>query len=543
MSFARSAEKYFHKPDVHKLLQGVADQDSLVIYVGAGASIDRTGLSWRGLVTRLLEDHIGDKSERQFITNAYTTMEAASVACEMELEKHGRRKNDMIREKVRKLLYAEQVWQRGNIMTALVELAAQFASDGKETHIITTNYDDYLEKEIKILRQALGKSQPVIPGFDVKVVKHNHRNSRNFDIDQEVAKYTAPNSLVYVHGRVPERGGGDEAPVLSEVDYIGSQRLTSAILVKLFKSKSVLVVGSSLTDPPLLDALAKTPHSKSEEKSGKRKRVAVMPLQGINLPESLPGGREGEKLIEQYWGKAEIRMRQFDIEGTFPDFYGQVAQFLTEVRVCTDIRSSGISYHESDKRYGKRLTDWWSAWYAGRRGGVGVDESVARENLAQSQVRHHETLRAAVEEIGTILGVDESEKLKIEVWLRWDPDNRQLKVWASSTGTWADIDITHSADIAANSSYASVRAFCVGRPQIYKTENESHRWPTHLCVPLVTGKGTNYELPVGVISLASMLMSADQNASGISKIGTWNGRLVEEAVLKLREVGLSLVTA
>lgn len=45
MSFARSAEPFFGDSGTYTLIEHIANQRSLVIYAGAGVTIDRDGMS------------------------------------------------------------------------------------------------------------------------------------------------------------------------------------------------------------------------------------------------------------------------------------------------------------------------------------------------------------------------------------------------------------------------------------------------------------------------------------------------------------------
>ena len=100
-----------------------------------------------------------------------------------------------------------------------------------------------------------------------------------------------------------------------------------------------------------------------------------------------------------------------------------------------------------------------------------------------------------------------------------------------------------NAEIRADSKYASVRAFCLGRPEIYATEGESNRCRTHLCVPVRIHNGAG-DLLVGVISLASMRqMDARTSGDQSTEIAPRNGQKVDAVVALLREVGAGIVAA
>jgi hypothetical protein len=527
VSFSRSDRPYFSQSEVHQIIQRIASQKSVVIYAGAGVSIDRTGVSWRELVNRLLEDHVPDRATRRAIMETYTPLEAASIACQMYSDMHGAAWMRKVINKLRTLLYSEKTWQRGNLVTTIVELAAVFAERGINVQIVTTNYDSFLEGELQILNLArVGMAKPEI--FFESVLVH-HGKGPHADPESEKLKYLRPTEVIlHLHGYVPEDNSGEAPVILSEVDTIDSQTLTSAILSDLFQHNAVIMVGASLIDPPLLSALARSIRTADEKIRKQRLRVAILPLQGIDFSRVLRGDAQQDKrAIEDYERKAKIRMKQFDVTATFPDFYSQVPQLLREVQVCLDQCLTGPPYENSPARYIARLDRWWQGWY---------EKRVA--SLSDCQTADHERLRAELAKIRATLEVEADEIMKIEVWLRWDPKQaRKLTLWASSTGTWTDFASMRNAEIQADSKYASVRAFCLGRPEIYATEGESNRWRTHLCVPVRIHNGAG-DLLVGVISLASMRqLDADQS----TEIAPRNGQKVDAVVALLREAGAGIV--
>ncbi|HEX4701415.1 MAG TPA: SIR2 family protein, partial [Pseudonocardiaceae bacterium] len=321
---------------MHQIIQQLAGQKSVVIYAGAGVSIDRTGVSWRELVNRLLEDHVPDRDTRRTIMETYTPLEAASIACQMYSDMHGDAWMRKVVNKLRTLLYSEKTWQRGNLVTTIVELAAVFAERGISVQIVTTNYDSFLEGELQILNLArVGKAKQEI--FFESVLVH-HGKGPHTDPESEKLKYLRPTEVIlHLHGYVPEDNSGEAPVILSEVDTIDSQTLSSAILSDLFQHNAVIMVGASLSDPPLLSALARSIRTADEKARKQRLRVAILPLQGIDFSRVLHGDAEQEKrAIEDYERRAKIRMKQFDVTATFPDFYSQVPQLLREVQVCLD---------------------------------------------------------------------------------------------------------------------------------------------------------------------------------------------------------------
>lgn len=533
MPFMRSDTAFFHQEDAHRIIEKVAEQDSLVVYAGAGVSIDRTGLSWPSLVEQMMKDHIPEADVRQVIMSSNSSLQAATIVSQMYRSRSGEKDaTHVIVNKLRTLLYAGRAWQRGELAMSIVQLIAELSNKDKPFRVVTTNYDAFIEDEIRVLnarRRKLG-----MQGIKLtrSVVNPAHFPDK-FDIDE----YTTPGRLVYLHGHVSRsveddekvdgRGlhrkadGADKGVTLSEVDYRMSHAPSSAILEDLFEKSSVLIVGSSLTDPPLLNALAKVTNGREVESRNKYLRVAIMPLQGLGIH------KQDSRLINTMKKNVTLRMEQFGVKVLFPDFYSQVPQFLNEVRICSEQCSSTRPYAGpwSPIRYESRLTSWWKEWWDSRC-----------QKLVESQKMDHDTLRDELSEIEHQLG-GEGEVIKLEIWLRWEPSGskRQLKLWASSIGTWPHLQSMRLADIEAESNIFSVRSFCLGRPEIYATNNESDRWLTYLCVPIRIGSYEN-DLPVGVISLASMTKMED------SRVNASYGDQIVNITNAIRKIGCKIAT-
>jgi hypothetical protein len=521
MPFSRSEPPFFYQSDLPGVIERLASQEALVVYAGAGVSIDRTGLSWAGLVNSLLKPYMenyesdSDGRKRAAIMDTNTPLQAASIVCEKYAQHSGDEWRAEIVAQLRTLLYVTTTWQRGELISAIVRLAAAFFGLGRNVYIVTTNYDEFMQREAESLVQA----NSINLELTTSVVDHNLQ-----DKVADVREHTRPYQVVHVHGHVPKSSSnGTQDIILSELDYIRSQPLSSLILTELFAKSSVLILGSSLTDQPLLEALAKTA-SHRQAAPVRRFRLAVTALQSLKLPDDTP------RIIEAVQDSIRLRMKQFDTDVIFPDFYCQIPQLLTEVQVCmtrTDQRRP-YSGESSPVRYGQRLEKWWSAWYRSRH---------KQGQLRRRQQDDHEYLEQQLQDIRGTLHI-ENEVLKLEIWIRWEPGrtSRHLRLWASSTGTSPDIATMRWAEIAADSSNASVQAFCLGRPEIYPTYADdtqsltSDRWNTYLCVPIRIGD-EGVELPVAVVSLASMKMKEN------SKINEGNGVALDGAVRKMLEIG------
>lgn len=469
---------YLERADTIEHIEQLAAQDRVIIYAGSGVSIDKTGMNWPTLVQSLM-DRVGDLELQTF-----SPLESASIVKQLLLKEYGEERiNSKLAEELRRLLYPSQMWRQAELPHAVMRLIAELHSQGRDYHVFTTNYDDFLERQKVLLDVRSQEEQGVALALESVALDYDVDISDKADLRAQVDRYTscdpARRLLVHLHGYVPQDPAyGATFVTFSEVDYARSYRLSAEVLEQVLREHSMLVIGSSLTDPPLLNALAKTAE---DAKARGLTRLAIMPLQGLWVP------LDDEKRTAAMCKNIHDRMEHFEVEVTFPDFYAQTAQLLTEIRVAARERREGRTYAGSAAEHRIRLARWWSAWREERAG-----------DWASANHRDHETLLARLRKLQKDFKVSR-ETMKLEVWIRWEPGpaSRALKLWASSTGTWPDERSMPMATIGNNSQYVSVQTFCLGRPGVHVTATD--RWRTYLSVPIWIG-----DLPVAVISLASM---------------------------------------
>lgn len=486
-------QPYFQRDDVLRSIEQIAEQRSLVIYAGAGVSIDKTGLAWPDLVDKLMIGCV-DPSLYEIVRKD-NPLQSASIVKQMYIKSFGvDRANMRIAEELRTLLYPSQIWERAELAHAVVRLAAQLQDHRKggrkKVGIVTTNYDDFLEQQVVSIdtdRERNGERltalKTTVPDYEVEI--ENVRELR-----RQVQRFTAEGQILHLHGYVSQDPAEPLSTVtFSEVDYARSYRLSAEILEQLLRAHSLLVIGTSLTDPPLLRALART----REEAAHKGLlRIATVPLQSLNVSVG------DTSLVKDIQQNLVDRMDHFGVEVTCPDFYSQVTQLLTEIRICASELDRGGSYVGSPVQYGNRLRAWWTSWKASR-----YDSSAKDNHWEEANRRDHALLLRRLVELQEKFGLV-GELMKLEIWIRWEPStsNRYLKLWASSTGTWPDEKSMRKEMISSTSEYASVITFCRGRPDILL--GTERRWRKYLCVPVKIGAQQGHDLPVAVISLASM---------------------------------------
>lgn len=193
------------------LIKRASETKKLVIFVGAGVSINSGLPSWYSLIKVLKED-IGINKE-----DTEDPLQVAQVY-------FNQRKNKEYVEKIREALHYKK-GKYNSLHEVLFDL--------KPEHIVTTNYDDFLEQVIK--KRALSFS----------VIKS----------DKDFPYAANTNLLVKIHGDLD-----NDDFILKEDDYLNYEAdhpLFEAFIKAIFSTKLVLFVGYSYSDVNLKIILQK----------------------------------------------------------------------------------------------------------------------------------------------------------------------------------------------------------------------------------------------------------------------------------------------
>ncbi len=454
----------FSRTSTLRLIDEIAHLDNLCIVAGSGVAIDRTGLSWEDLIEGLLLKVSVDGPHARRLTSTLGPRQAGSIAVQKFFVKYGAANwQRHLANELRPMLYENRDWMAGRLSVAIAELWLEYQSAGRPISIFTTNYDEHIELDIEdavtLWDQQLGTAD---------LVTLPSRGSR----------------VTYLHGCVPENREVDQFPVISERDYFLASQATLGQLGAAFESGHALIVGSGMNDVPLLEALET---SRPRAKASNFNRFAILPREDLSAGEDTP---EALKMLSDY----QLRLDHFRVTGVFVDHYSQMAQLLSEVRIASALTCG--DYATSSERYGERLVNWWRNWYRSIHGG---------QTFEDVQDFHHRKLFEALKDFRENLSSPD-EDLKLELWLRWQPDSdRRLRLWASSFSRFSRWQLTRDARVEANSRYASVRAFCTGRVVYEPNKDSSERWKTFLALPVEAGGEVN--LVVGSLVVASMTPS------------------------------------
>lgn len=448
---------FFHRSANIRLIDELARLDDVAIFAGSGVTVDSTTLTWDDMITYLLRQGGKPKEVAERLVRSLGPAQAGSIAVHMYRQRDGIRQWPIsVANDLRPVLYSQRGWLGGRISLAIAELWHAMRKSGKNVRILTTNYDVHIEGAIRDVLHAAGE-----------------RESQ------------ATSAVTYLHGRIPENVRVRDFPVISERDYLTRRDQTVSSLDTAFGTNNVLLVGSGLKDPPLLEALLNT--QANAEKLGLT-RVAILPRSDLG---AMGADRDAELVLES----VDHRLDHFGVRGVYVDHFSEIAQFLTEVRVAASSAQVG-SYVSSGLEHRERLDGWWREWYG---------RASAPADYVALQSRHHEDLRGAVEDIRARLNSDD-EQLKLELWLRWKPTEVPpvLRLWASSYAKFTSWEMAHNARLELDSPYWSVRAFSAGR--VYYSPKHhpflANRWKSFIAIPIWGGPGV--DLVVGIAVLASM---------------------------------------
>ncbi len=396
----------------------------------------------------------------------------------------------------------------GFVATAITRLAFALRSQGKPVKVVSAHFDNDLVHSSEIIRSQEGGLR--------RIVYDQSSDPGVNDVDGLVP-------LVMLHGA--QSGAHPGTLMVGEADLVGTDvdptfangasRLQ--VLEEMFSEASVVLVGTSLTDPGLLTAIART-------RSGEHPRFALLPSPiSDDMPPAaaIVDRRRGELLAV-----LASRYLYLDVVPIVVDFRCQVPQLLIEV-------ARRVVEGENYRDYAARVWSWWERWEEAFGYGPEGDLADARE---QTQRRWHECLRSLRDELQST-GVPRGrhfEDLMIEVWLRDPrPTSRNLFRWANSEGIW---ERSKTAPVAPLREVGDItqKTFREGRTIWQEiTPGYSGRWRYCVAMNLVLTAEPWANVPVGVVKVFSTAVKGRIQQIENSEMGPTFEALILD---KLREL-------
>ena len=543
---------------LRKLYLSVADSNHIVIYCGSGVIKNKIGgVSRDSLVTLVAQKTMlgfakqyGFKKVSAACTNFFTSKDhtpefKATIAASYAEKKD---KDNTIVSSIGETLYRDS-WSEGRLLSELAKFVIKLSVDFKKSvSIVTSNYDTFIEDSIiKELYIPYAKKKEEEEG------KTSTKDFKDFDVDLRLVGYAygegdkgvpcydyafARNEKLpkieihHLHGRicsmvssyalnnlasnkdVDKEGAGlfirSGKLVFSEEDYEESHDRSLEVLTNLFSQGTTIIVGSSLTDTPLVRSLLKI-KSKSEEQHGKNGGKIVSSRRAVYA--FMKCGIDGYEKFQLE------RAEALGIEPLFYEFHDEIPEVFSNLTALLVRGNKDGSYSEV-LPYDQALREW--------------------VRLAIRLTNHQKQFRELVEsgyEMSAKLARDviieryarKDELLKIECWfldLEGDVSKKVLRVWTNSVGPTFATDLRRSEAVSSLNAekVASVQAFCEGAPKIIPIDQlklglvklkddkniSATRWKSFMSVPIVIPfEEYDVDVTVGVVTLASTYKYSD----------------------------------
>jgi hypothetical protein len=513
------SEFFLGSDRVAEAIRTLSSTKNLVVYCGAGVSIDRTGMGWKRLIEKLLAEANhrgmlgtgnGYAAAVDLLAELSSPEQCASIVTELVTENQPQRATKILFPILQDILY-RKTWSNGYLLRNTVRLAITAAAQGLEISVVTTNYDVHFENEFVDFCTNLedvhksGFRQSRIPGLRRRTLKSSLTGkviSSKWHAVRRPQAGVPFVDLTYLHGRVPGPGAAAEGiVVLDEQSYALTHEAAVKTLSDLFRQdgSAVLILGASLTDLPLVHALIRT-------KDSAKKRFSIFhDLPSIQASDATPD--EQERLRKKRQESYSQRGKHLGLEILYPLGHFQSAQFVEEVELACRAHMAEPSVDYFDPELGLSYASRLEAW-ARERAETGYDSIEAHHLLA-------DTLGGIVEASGGRL---DANYLRIEFWGRLNPrsNDRTLTLYSNSAGPLINESVRRKAAISHASKNASVRAFLAGKPTLSTLKDlalpdESSRWRCFISVPIflqvskdVHGSTIAGSVPVGVVTLAGM---------------------------------------
>jgi hypothetical protein len=485
---------FFERPSTTAYIEELAALPNVTLLAGAGVSADLGAPLWTDLMTAILLKWTRQLPELMQLTRAQRKNAAleviealgshlspaaiGSILRTIAASRHpldDREKSEDFRREIRDLNRAGRT-PGGFLARSVGILALSLRQAGRPVTVVTTNYDDHIEAAMPHIHRYV----PALSPFELV---------ERADSITDASANVVP--VIHLNGSIKEgtRGEPDRGLVIGEADFFARYGSTgslieehswrSEMLDSVLGGTSTVFIGSSVTDPDILSALALTKGHGSSRYSIQIRPDMTFEGHGKNTSRRL-----ADSLLA-------ARFEHLGVVPIFVDFKHQVPQLLREVALK-------VRQQDGYQSYMDRLNDWWGYW-SDLAGGADSRRSTDLQNV------WHETLRR-VRDIADSqlrrLSKPDDEMVMVEVWLR-DHHRRLLVHWANSESLWLYNDTAHVAPIASGNDYQAQNTFREGRTVSHELHSRRGHWVYCVSMPLVLHEEPWFHLPVGVLNVLS----------------------------------------
>lgn len=477
---------FFDRTTTRRFIEEFSQARNVTIFVGAGASIDRGSPDWAELATRLLAEMTATRPDMgtgnteanplfDLLRSSFEPAQIGSMVREQYRLRYPEAMADNhLGNRIFQILYDD--WQpRQSIATNVASLALLMTSNGQRVHILTTNYDDNIEMSCIDPTRVPASGQPELNELG-EFAKQNNLKFQHFTGPprRNLSRRIIP--VTHLNGFIGQSGNREGKIVFSEEDFTlfddreRSREPDSSYLERRFSESTVLFVGTSMRDIHVLRALTRSRGSSA-------KRYAIMPAQQYYTP-----GRD-VAVVDELLSLSTTRLRHLGVVAVTPDYFGQVSQLLNEIANAAGDPASylAVAYH-------KRLRDWWVAW------------SSSKHPMIERQRYHQARLSSCIEELFSEGLLPEGSQARLELWIRSEPDERKIELWANSETVTIRPGTSHVATIGLESSYFQVEALLHRQIRSGPMPRSNSRWQRYIASPVLLPDSW-LELPVGVVCI------------------------------------------
>lgn len=533
---------------LRKLYGSVADSNHIVIYCGSGVIKNEIGgVSRDRLVTLVAQktmlgfaEQYGFEGVSAACTNFFTSKDHAPEFKATIAASYAKKEDDIVVNSIGKTLYHNS-WSAGRLLSELAKFVVKLSIDFKKSvSIVTSNYDTYIEDSI--INELYAQKTPTKDfGVDLRLVGYAYEEGDEGDPCYDYAfarNEKLPKIEVHhLHGRICSKNysyalgdlvfNEDEKEededtdlrksdkfirngklVFSEKDYEESHDRSLKVLTKLFSQGTTIIVGSSLTDTPLVRSILKI-KSESEEQHGKNDGKAVS--SGCAIYAFMKCGADGYEKFQLE------RAEALGIEPLFYEFHDEIPEVFSNLTALLVHGNKDGNYSEV-LPCDRALKEWVELTNRQKQSrelvedGYEMSAKIARNVIVKDYAR-------------------KNELVKIECWfldLEGDVSKKKkvLRVWTNSVGPTFATDLRRTEDVSSLNAekVASVQAFCEGAPKIIPIDQlklglvklkddkniSATRWKTFMSVPIVIPfKEYGVDVTVGVVTLASTYKYSD----------------------------------
>jgi SIR2-like domain len=496
-------EEFFTREVTAQCIKTLHAANPLVVFVGAGVPASQGIPTWDQLLATLLREVASDS---KWLSTPYTsdhdTQAARAAFVNNLLERYD---SEYLGSLVRRTytedlsLYAtvhDALYPKGrsqllsdrrgrNFVRALGELVLQRHERNRRTIVLTTNFDDSLERAF--MRDPQLSDRRLETGVERVVPVTGRVDDATFPAD------SLP--IYHIHGFVPQEPHdyvgvwtpeSENRIILSAHDF--SRDWTdewSGQLLEQYWEAQWFFVGMSFNDPHITFYLSHRRRTVGE--NDKRRPIGVFSRQGRDaLPQREHNVAYAESLRTALLDAENQRLGEVGMLALPTTYHFEAAHFIWEI-VCRGAAKNVQPLPVRQRR-------WYHDLEKRRLKGRESDEF----RLTVADVLYQ--IRFAVE---AVAGRSHEERIKAELWCL-DPGRRALFPVGSSEHVIRDPLRTHRFEVSpSDESIAAVAAFTKGSPHSAPGPKEQvgSLWRTSLGIPIYL-EGHRHHLPVGVLLLA-----------------------------------------